>query len=147
MGDLTSDGEWIGTARLVRLLTAIGMPAAPAVMVRRTLTEIAEVLRSDVVGLVERVGDRLRLTEAVGVDAAADSFTKGWPVGPPAEVVIETATPIAINRLGTPDTPHTMLERIGCSAAWIPLGSQESTADILLVMRDAPTAFTPDDVQ
>jgi diguanylate cyclase (GGDEF)-like protein len=147
MGDLTSDGEWIGTARLVRLLTAIGSPSAPAAMGKRTLTEVAEVLRCDMVGLVERIGDRLRLTEAVGVDDEDECFTKGWSLGPTAEVVTDTVTAITVNRLSQVDTPPSMLEHIGCSAAFVPLGSQESTADILLVMRDSVAPFTPDDVQ
>src|SRR5690349_17912117 len=105
MGELTRGGEQIGTARLVRLLTAIGTPGPPGAMVRRTLAEVAEVLRSDVVCLAERIGDRLRLIEAVGVDVEDAGFTLGWPIGPIAEEVIATATPIARDRVDRADTP------------------------------------------
>src|SRR5262249_8559566 len=104
MGDLTQDDGQIGTARLVRLLTVIGTPAEPRTMVRRTLHEIAEVLRSDVVCVAERIGDRLCLVEAVGV-SDDDSFAEGWPLGPTAENVIETATPVSSDHIGPADTP------------------------------------------
>src|SRR5215470_3380880 len=145
MGDLTHDGEQIGTARLVRLLTAIGAPAAPGAMVRRTLGEIAEVLRSDVVCVAERVGDRLRLTEAVGIPGDDDGFIRGWSLGPLAAEVIDTATPMARDRMGRPDAPESLPDRVNCSAAWIPLGSH-ATADLLLVVRDGLNPFPPTDV-
>src|SRR5215831_4390804 len=107
MGELTHADGQIGTARLARLLTVIGIPASPGAMVRRTLGEVAEVLRSDVVCVVERVGDRLRLTEAVGLAADDEGFTDGWPFGPIAGKVIDTATPIARARIGRADTPPT----------------------------------------
>src|SRR5262245_26856705 len=125
MGDMTHGEEQIGTARLVRLLNVIAMPAAPDAMVRRTMAEVAEVLRSAVVCVAERVGDRLRLTEALGVAPEDEGFVMGWPLGPMAEQVIETASPVARERLGQLDAPATLLERIDCSAAWIPLRSEE----------------------
>lgn len=147
MGDLTHDEEQIGPVRLVRLLTAIGTSDTPSAMVRRTLAEVAEVLRSDVVCVAERLGSRLRLTDALGVDDDDPGFTDGWPVGPIAQAVIDTATPIAQHRIGGPDVPPGRSERVGCSAAWIPLGSDAATGDLLFVLRDAFSPFSPTDVQ
>ena len=147
MGDVTHGDEQIGTARLVRLLTVIGTPAAPDAMVRRTMAEVAEVLRATVVCVAERVGDRLRLTEAVGLAPDDEGFLSGWPIGPIAEHVIDTASPIAQDRLSQLDAPATLLERVGCSAAWIPLGSEAATGDLLFLLRESVDPFTATDVQ
>jgi len=147
MGAMSHGEEQVGTARLVRLLNVIGMPAAPDAMVRRTMAEVAEVIGSAVVCVAERVGDRLRVTEAVGVAPDDEGFLTGWRLGPVAEQVIETASPAARDRLSELDAPATLLERIGCSAAWIPLGSEAATGDLLFLLREKLDPFTPTDIQ
>src|SRR6185369_1018958 len=61
--------------------------------------------------------------------------------------VIETASPAARDRLCELDAPATLLERIGCSAAWIPLGSEAATGDLLFLLREKLDPFTPTDIQ
>jgi diguanylate cyclase (GGDEF)-like protein len=147
MGDLTHHDEEIGTARLVRLLTVIGTPAAPETMVRQTLAEIVEVMRADVVCVAELVGDRLRVTEAVGIRDDDPGFTVGWPLGPTAEQVIDTVDPLARNRIDAADLPPSLAGRRDCSAAWIPLGSEAATGSLLFVLRDREDPFAATDVQ
>jgi diguanylate cyclase (GGDEF)-like protein len=111
------------------------------------MAEVAEVLRSDVVCVAERVGDRLRLTGALGLAVDDDGFGTGWPLGPIAEAVIDGASPIARERLGPDDAPPPLRERADCSAAWIPLGAEAATGDLLFLVRDSLDPFTPTDVQ
>ncbi len=130
---------------LIRLLTAIGTPAPPGEMVEHTLAALAEVLRCDVVCVVEIGRDGLVLTNAYGLSFAS---TGAWPMGPTARGVIATATATTHVAVDESDLPATLRDRAGGPGAWIPLAiGSESAGNLLILLRDDTDPFSERDVQ
>jgi hypothetical protein len=77
----TSADESADSVRLIRLLTMIGTPTTAGETVERTLAALAEILRCEVVGVVEARPDRLILTESSGSWARRLRSGDRWPLG------------------------------------------------------------------
>jgi diguanylate cyclase (GGDEF)-like protein len=146
-GDLVgTDRADAGTAGLIRLLTAIGGPAPPAEMVERTLAALAEVMRCDVVCVVEIGEDQLVLSKSHGLAAGESPATETWPLTHVARGVIDSGAPAAHVNIAEADLPSTMKHWTGYSGAWIPLTvGTERTGELLIVLRRKP--FSPSDLQ
>jgi diguanylate cyclase (GGDEF)-like protein len=139
--------EQTGTARATRLLSMIGISASPDVLMRRTLAEVAEVLRSDVICVAEIIDDRLVLAGAHGVPVGDIAFGEVWPLGATARAAITSLAPVARDAVEPVDLPPSLSDRVGCAGGWIPLSiAAESTGDILIVLRDPGSPFSPADI-
>src|SRR5262245_52123258 len=83
------------TAGLIRLLTAIGTPGPEGGMVEPTLAALADVMRCDLVCIVEIEADHLVPARTVGLAIDDPMLTGHWPLGAAAQEVIATGDPIA----------------------------------------------------
>ena len=146
-GDLVAaDRTDTSTAGLIRLLTAIGTPGPPSGMVERTLAALSDVMRCDVVCVVEINSDHLVAARAVGLAVDDPTLTGDWPIGAAARAVIATGDPVALEFVASTNLPDSMAHRTGCAGAWIPLSiGAERTGELLILLRREP--FSHADVQ
>ncbi len=133
------------TTGLVRLLTTIGTDTPRVDMVDQTLTVLAEVMRCDVVAVVEVTPDGLAVAASAG---APGEFTDGWPTGPTVRDVIATGRSATRVGVGGSELPLMLADWSGCAAAWVALSNGSGPAgDLVVLLRDRTDPFTPADVQ
>ena len=135
-------------ARLIRLLSVIGTPAAPDDLVERTLLVLAEVFEGDVTCVVEMVGQRLQVTAACGLPEDDPGFTGGWRTGPTALEALRTGQPLTQPKAHEADVPASLVPLGTCSAAWIPMSvGPQPRDDLLIIYRQTGEAFSTADLQ
>ena len=132
------------TARLIRLLTVIGQPGAPAHLADRILLALSEVFAADVTCFASVLDSRLLVHRSCGLAEGDPAHEKGWAL--PAEVVALLARPgFAPSGLGP--IPVALAEIGVRSAMWMPLSIGRASSDTLLVCRCYGQDFTQLDVQ
>ena len=122
------------TARLIRLLTVLSSPSAPAELLERALSVLSEVFTADIVCVVGVVGERYVVTSASGIPDEDPCFADGWELGPAAVEATKAKRPVAcaVDRAG--DVPPSLAELGLRSAAFVPMSAEGDQCDELLVL-------------
>ena len=139
-------GEALGSARLVRLLAAIGTSSPAPEMLRDTLAAAADVFRADVVCLTELTRERFRVAQAWTAPGVDPARARDWPRGSAANEVIASGRPVVRNAVVEADLPALLRTKAGSAAAWVPLFTDGELAELLIVLRDHAFPFIGDDV-
>lgn len=136
------------TARLIRLLTAVGTPSPPEGLLARTLTVLSEVYSADVTCLAELVGDRLIVTASCGLPEDDPAGSGGWVIGPTARQALNRGQPLARSVSDSDEVPPS-LRGIGVRfAAWIPVTLDPGAGgELLILFRRRPEPFKQGDLR
>lgn len=123
------------TARLIRLLTVLSSPSAPAELLGRALSVLSEVFTADIVSVVGTVGEHLVVTSASGIPDEDISFVEGWPLGPAAAEATSSRRAVArqVDR-DSEDVPPTLAHLGIRSAAFVPMSAKPDQGDELLML-------------
>jgi diguanylate cyclase (GGDEF)-like protein len=128
------------SSRLIRLLTVIGEPAPPDVLIDRTLGALSEVFAADVTCLVFADGTRGEIIAARGFSEDEVPRLPTLPGGL-----------LAHNRLAawvcTVEDPPEVAGILIHAAAHIPLVNGPATGEGLILIRADPTPFHPSELQ
>ena len=136
------------TTRLIRLLSALGQPAAPEELLDRVLAVLSEVFFAEVTALTHLVGTRLVVTGACGLAEDDPAFQDGWPaVGQAAEALRAGEVVARHGDLDHVSLPGSVAKLGIRSAAWVPLSTGDTAEDLLILMRRTEVPFTPSDQQ
>ena len=134
-------------AGLTRFLNAFGTPIPPSEVVDHTLDALAEVLRADVVCVVEIKPEGLVMTRSHGLATDDPAYSDRWPLGPAARDVVRTATPAVRDVVDPHDLPVMLRDRVW-SGAWMPLAiGLEPVGDLLVLLREGDDPFSGPDMQ
>lgn len=117
------------TGRLIRLLTVLSSPSAPAELLDQALAVLSDAFNADPVCVTSVVGDRLLVTTATGLPEDDPSYRDGWPIGPHAASAIATGRAEACDLgPGSDDVPEALTELGLRSAAFVPMPASSERA-------------------
>lgn len=131
---------------LVRLLTVIGQPIPPQALIDETLIALSELYTAGVACIVEVVGDQLFVRDACGVSDDDPAFGVGWPSSSWANAAIEARQPIACRCEDEPLVCGLLGDR-PASGAIVPLGGNQPSDQLLMLLRSVDQPFTAQDLQ
>jgi diguanylate cyclase (GGDEF)-like protein len=138
-------------ALLVRVLSIIAQPSSPEKLTDEVLHALSQTYNADLVCIARHLGDRLVLLDACGLPEADPAFTDGWPAGPTAVTALRGSAAIGTSRgefVDPRDVPDTLAHLRIRSVAWVPVRSDLSSTDILLILfRRGSDAFAPGELR
>jgi diguanylate cyclase (GGDEF)-like protein len=136
------------TTRLIRLFQVFGHRLTPDELVEETLAVLSEVFFADVTCVAGVFGRRLVVTGACGLAEDDPAYTDGWALTGGAERALATGRPVA--RTGdfeVGDLPGPVAGLEISSAAWLPLSTDGTASELLMLFRRRGEPFGQSDLE
>jgi diguanylate cyclase (GGDEF)-like protein len=135
------------TTRLIRLFQVLGQQNEPDELVDDMLTVLSEVFFADVTCVAGAFGSRLVVTGSCGLAEDDSAFREGWPLrGAAAEALASGKAVGRTGVIGADDLPGSVAALGIGSAVWVPLTTDDTDSDLLMLFRRRPEPFDQSDL-